>query len=311
MEHLRRSIVALALAALLPAPALAWNAGTHVYVAKELNKEAGRADAADLAERLYGANSPDLFNYDFSEPAFTIADYLHEYTDDDAALRLWNAAEEGGDAALLAFAYGVASHDNAYGADSTAHWDAVTSGVEQGYVIAKAALLQPGLAQLLPGAPPETLALASHLLVELAVDALVAEELDPAIGEDLLASLEVDAPVGALLAAAYAEHLAPLFGGGPVGEAYAAATIAAYEQYHRTVILPMYGQALAAPDPFLGLAGWAQAAAATFLGVELSEAQAQTALAGAMQLCARDYRRELFATIGRVNGHLSSRGIAF
>lgn len=294
---------ASAIVAAVPGTALAWHAGTHAYVADQLRKSGAVGGEASLA-RLYGANGPDLFNYSFAEPYRTAADYLHDSLGENAAERLWSVAVQGGDPVLMEYAYGFASHDNAFGADFTAHKDAVTGGWKRGYVIEKAEALAALIGDGLPVAP-EMLPLVTHLLVEFSVDVLVRQELDPAIGQKLLASTAADPRIGALLATAFADPLAPSFG----GPQNAAGAIGGMDAVYRAQIIPWYASALASDDPFVGVATWVGQAAKMLLGIDISRQQAEQALYAAMELCRPDYQGEIFATIGRTNANLSARDI--
>src|SRR6266511_579709 len=305
MDLMTKSIAIACALALTTAPgtALAWNAATHAYIAGALHKKAGQtADPQLLRNRMYGANGPDVFNYAFGQPFFTIADYLHEYVTPDATLRAWDAARTSGDANLIAYAYGFVSHDNAFGADTTAHVEAITGAVKQGYVIAKAALLAQALravlAQQQMDLPEDQLLLGAHVLVEAAVDLLVQAQLDPEIGVKLRDAVDLADPrIGDLLAAAYRAPLARYFAG---GEAEAAATIVYVESQFRG-IEHQYAEALAAsrPDAFGPLAQFNAAlaerlfdmpAAALYPLVEFGVGQAMT-------LVQDDFQREIFATI--------------
>ncbi len=306
---------ALALAA-LPGTAAAWNAGTHAYVAGALQKKTGETvDPQVLRNRMYGANGPDVFNYAFGEPFFTIADYLHEYLTPDATLRLWEAARATGDANLVEYAYGFVSHDNAFGADTSAHGEAITGGVKQGYVVAKAAILAGVLraicAQQGIDIPAAQLELGAHVLVEAAVDLLVQAQLDPELGVKLLDAVEnADPGIGHLLAAAYKGPLAEYF---PGGEPEAAATIVYVESQFRG-IERWYAGALAAsrPDAFGPLAQFNAAIAEQLFRLPAAVLYpiVQVAIGQAMTLVQDDFQREIFATIGWVNGNLSSRGVS-
>jgi hypothetical protein len=302
--------------ATLPCAALAWNAGTHAYIAGELHKKGGgAADPQLMRDRLYGANGPDLFNYAFGEPFFSIASYLHEYVTPDATLELWDKAQEMSDPELIAYAYGFVSHDNAFGADTTAHIDAVTGGVKQGYVIEKAAILAGELQEVLreqgvvvTAAQVQT---GAHVLVEAAVDLLVQAQLDPQIGAKLLDAVNgADADVDLLLAAAYRKPLAGYFAG---GEAEAAATIVYVESQFRA-IERQYAEALAAsrPESFAPLAQFNAAQAAQLFRMPAAALYPVVTwgLGRGIALAQDDFQREIFATIGWVNGNLSSRGVS-
>ncbi len=302
--------------AMVPRSAVAWNAGTHAYIAAEIQKKAGRVvDPQLLVNRRYGANGPDLFNYGFGQPWLTIADYLHEYITSDATLRLWDAALQTGDAALIEYAYGFVSHDNAFGADRTAHIEAVTGGVKEGYVIAKAALLaerlQAVFAQMQIEMPAAQVQLGAHVLVESAVDLLVQERLDPGIGVELLEAVDgADPRIADLLAAAYGEPLAQYF---PGGEPQAEAAIGGMESYFRN-IERQYAQALATSsvDAFGPLASFNSALAEKLFGMPAASLHpiVMYGIGQAIALVEPDFQREIFATIGWVNGNLSSRGVS-
>jgi hypothetical protein len=208
----------------------------------------------------------------------------------------------------MAYAYGFASHDNAFGADFTAHVDAVTGGVDRGYVIEKAAVLAPYLDGLVP---PEMIPEVAHLLVEFSVDVLIRQELDPDLGHELLAT-PPDGRFAPLLVAAFAEPLRSVFGSADAAAFWIAWWEAAYRAGQPGVvppIVPWYAQALAAEDPVDGVATWLQQAASSVLKLPITQPQAKAMLSLGMEVCRKDYQRELFATIGRVNAELSARGI--
>jgi hypothetical protein len=316
MERMKNAFVALvcaaAVLATIPSTALAWNAGTHAYIASELNKKSGLTDRQLLVNRLYGSNGPDLFNYAFSQPYLTLADYLHDYIVPDVPLALWNAAVASGDPALIEYGYGFASHDNTWGADATAHRDAITGDLREGYAVAKgkilAEVLRAALAQQQIVVPEDKLQLAAHVLTEIAVDLQVKKNLDPDIGAKLLGAVDgADPRIGGLLATAYAPAFAPYLG----GEAQAAGAIQAMEQIFRG-ILHSYAVALSQQDAFLPVAAWTAVLAESLLGMPAAMLQPLVVfgLDQATALTAPDYQREIFATIGWVNGNLSSRAVS-
>lgn len=306
----------LATLAMLPGTAVAWNSGTHAYIARELQKKTGQiVDPQAMRNRMYGANGPDLFNYSFGDPYFAIADYLHEYYAPDATLRVWKSAKDIGDASLVEYAYGFVSHDNAFGADTTAHIAAITGGVKQGYVIAKAALLAQELqalfAQQQIEMPAEQVSLGAHVLVEAAVDLLVQAELDPNIGLELLDAVSgADARIGELLAAAYGEPLAEYFPGGkPQAEEIIKATEAAFRMIESQYA---YSLVMSRPDAFGPLAEFNAALAAQLFGMpaETLVPLVTYGIGQAILLVQPDFQREIFATIGWVNGNLGSRSVS-
>jgi hypothetical protein len=310
------AIVCAATFTLLPCTALAWNAGTHAYVAGHLlhRKAPPVAELQLMRDRMYGSNGPDLFNYAFSEPYFTIADYLHEYVTPDATLLLWKKARASHDPELLAYAQGFVSHDNAFGADATAHIDGLTRPGKQGYVIEKATLLAAELQALLEqngvSLTAEQVQTGAHVLVEAAVDLLVQAQLDPQIGAKLLdATQNADPGAGLILVTAYQKPLAQYFEG---GAPEAAATIQYTESVFRSINV-LYAQALAAsrPEDYAPLTQFNAGLAAQLFGLP-SEAVVPIVSYGigrAMQLARDDFAWEMLATIAWVNWNLAARNV--
>jgi len=289
---------------LAPSPAVAWNSVSHAWIARELHRSAGHVTPAD-PNRLYGAAAPDLFQSHFTPPWDQLQALLHD-PDTAVLLEAWRAAEA---PAERAFAFGMLSHGNGWGADATAHLAARTIGHDEGYVIAKAMALAPQMAPVLAQAgmvlPDDVLLLVCHILVEQGVDLqLVAD--DPTIAPALLEGASVrDDAIPDLLAEAWAGRFADMVG----SEAEAAAFILAAEAEFRWGTAA-YAWALTQPDgralvvagignqaeEFLGLPPGTGAALAPLIDYGLTRA---------MLLTARDWKRELRATAGWVNGELA------
>jgi hypothetical protein len=302
-----------------PAAALAWAAGTHAYIAKHSDKKSDLVDANELCNRIYGANATDLFNTKFTGRGQELGKIMHDRSR-LVPLAPWRFAT--GDRAL-AFAYGMASHNDTWGTDSIAHYAGVTFGREEGYVVAKAGLLAEELGALLQGTldlPPEALLTVSHVLVEYGIDILVAQA-DPTISQHLMAATACWAPEGEppaqllLLLESLVPELAK-----DVGEATATAEI--------LEALPAFlsdlggtGWVLGLPPPAAvdTMAAITAGRAESFLGLppgyldairpQLQQVAAYGISRG-MALCAPDVMAELEATIGRVNGKMSSEGIS-
>lgn len=313
------TLAALCALAAAPATALAWGAGTHAYIAAHTYKKSGLVGERDLCRRVLGSNGPDLFNYPFTDEVQALAGALHR-RDPTANLAPYRAAASADEKAL---GFGFASHNNGWGTDSTAHFDGVTAGNTDGYVVAKAAILGdallPAIWAQFPYLPEEVArALSrevSHQFVELAVDFLVAEA-DPSVGPDLAATAacydpanDPDFLVRSLLPFLSEELPAPM------AEAIT------------RVLLPQFvaglaanGQVLAVPLEYgLPAIAWATALqSASYLEYkglpapppeQLLPLILQGIQAG-MELCRPDFMAELSATIGRVNGKMSSIGIS-
>ncbi len=213
-------IIAIILAT-LPASTLAWGSATHAYLTEKLgNKE----DVLNQQE-MYGATLIDVFNFMFGVP---YQPYLWTKTH-YGFMTLVDAAEP----EEAALAYGFVSHNEAWGADYTAHINALTLEGDKGYVITKGEELAPllvstiiaSLEELLGAPLPDplppvyeeligelSLGLA-HIGIESAVDYLVSQNEDRKIGYKMLTSAqERDDSVPLLLSEAYAEGLAEATG---------------------------------------------------------------------------------------------------
>ncbi|HEX9052122.1 MAG TPA: hypothetical protein VF841_16445 [Anaeromyxobacter sp.] len=326
----RRMLTSLAVCAALaaaPAAALAWAAGTHAYVAKRTYRMSGLVDDAELCRRVLGANGPDLFNSIWDDEAQALALVLHTR---DPRPNLAPYAAASGDA-QRALGFGFASHNNGWGTDATAHVAGRTFGQDEGYVIAKAAvvgaLLAPTLGDAL-GLPPDVArALAtdvSHNFVEYGVDLLLAQA-DPQLGWTLYGSAGcyLGTADDDFLVKALVPWMAPAL---PPGATRSA------EQWVRLAEAP-FVRGLAANGyvltlPFdvakatlahqLAVEGrsylaWRYAGVPGFdppPPVELLEQLASAGLDVAVAVCAPDVMGELEATTGWVNGRMSSNAIS-
>lgn len=298
------ALVALALAT--PLLAHGWAAASHAYVAKHTDKMADKVDANALCNRIYGANAVDMFNLVFTPAGKAMAGALHDPATAVSALPYFVAAND----VEKAFAFGFASHNEAWGTDRTSHWDGVTVGHGEGYVIAKAKLLADALRpRVLPLVGDEaTLQFVSHILVEHAVDLLVAGT-EPSIGQDLMASTACPQPAGVEvlvrgLVPAYDKVLPP---------GVAEQMIRGVEPAWRSGLLTN-GWALTQPNARTLLAFAIAEQARGFLPGPLPPNEAlvpliDAALQYGMFITVADYKAELDATIGWVNGQMSARKI--
>ncbi len=330
---IRRTIVSLAVLVTVagaPDSALAWAAGTHAYIAKHTNKMGGLVSDAELCRRVLGANGPDLFNSTWTNEAQLLALVLHT-TDATPNLAPYGVA----DGALeREYGFGFASHNNAWGTDSTAHVAGRTFGQDVGYVVAKAdvlgGLLAPSIGAALGIPADAALPMAkevSHNFVEFAVDFLLAKA-DPQLGATLYGSSRcyLGGADDAFLAKALAPWMAPALAQLPDPPADPEGAVAqAIRDVEGSFVagLGQNGQLLAAPYevgmPILAYQTAVQAQQyLTWRYPELFPEPPPLSLLvplveigidAAMQLCAPDFMDEIEATIGRVNGEMSSRGI--
>jgi hypothetical protein len=281
--------------------AFSWGSATHAYIDDHIGKKSGQKNFNEL----HGGMAPDTFNFMFDHPAWSAFLYAKTHDDFDA---LRGKAKTGQDKAL---AFGFVSHNDLWGADHTAHHSGLTYGQGQGYVIAKALILQPAIqaqvSVLFPGLPSDMLFAISmefaHDAVEYAVDILI-KDLDPAIGLKIMAAAESRAPdFPELLVRTYAEDLQNFAG---LHLLTASRLIVTTERDFRRRIL-LYGEALTqdkqtALDCFSAELAQATVGFLSAYGLSLSPGVDVTPLieffmAQAMELCGGDFGAELNATI--------------
>jgi hypothetical protein len=301
--------LAVALAVTItPLTAWGWAAASHVYVAKHTDKMAGQVDGNELCNRLYGSNLVDMFNTIFTIEGQTLAAVLHNPGYAASALPYFVAMND----VEKALAFGFASHNEAWGTDRTAHWDGVTFGHGEGYVVAKAKVL----AELLRGPIAEaeiqldegTLQFVAHILIEHSVDLLIASA-DPAIGVDMMASTACPQPAGVDV---IVRGLVPAYDG-ILPPAYVEQMIRDVEPQFRSGLL-VNGWALTQPNAKELMAGAIADLARGFLPPPLPSNEVLLplivgALDAGMFVTAPDYQDELDATTGWVNGQMSVRKI--
>jgi len=296
---------------LFSSEAFSWGFATHAYIDDHL----GKTKKNQNADEIYGSVAPDTFNYLFTNPDYLgfLADQTHvEVT------KLWNVSNQGLGKSL---AYGFVSHNDLWGADSTAHHNGLTFGQDVGYVIAKATLLADKLSQALADAglnvPYEVTFEISHELLEDGVDILV-KSLDSSIGQKLSSSaISRTSNFPVLLVKAYARDFSQF-----AGISYQNASkfiIAAEKEFRQRIVY--YGQALMQDDATairLIAEGTAEIAA-IFLeayGVTLPPDVDIVSLIGfgieqSIGLCGGDFADEIAATINFVNHNLESNGISY
>jgi hypothetical protein len=293
-------------------PVYGWGSATHAYIASQLSEKPG---AANLQE-IYGALLPDVFNLMLGE---SFQGHLSALTHDEFMRVVEDAASERD----KAVAYGFASHNEAWGADRSAHISSATDP-DTGYVTAKGdklvAALEPQVRLFLifSGVPnasdvvKDILPTVAHSAIEAAVDLLVCENQDRALAGRLVLAARgrgLSAPI--LLNKAYAVEFAA---SAEVTEAMANSLIVEVENEFRQQ-MGLYGAALAMEDPAGALAQQASALARLLLAVEpgididIPAALMKQILEEATDLVKDDYAAELTATITRVRQELQSHGV--
>jgi hypothetical protein len=300
--------------------ALPWGWAVHAYIDDDLGRKRGLSNINEI----YGGMVPDLFNYMFANP-----DYLGylSYQTHNEFMKVWTEARCGSEKSL---AYGFVSHNDVWGADSTAHHSGRTFGQAQGYVIAKAELLKPIVLEVLeqlfeqlslePPSPDLLDAIAldvSHELVENGIDILM-KRIDPMIGQKIMFSALLRSPeLPYLLVRAYAADFSDHAG---ISFHKAAKIITSAEtEFRRSMIF--YGQALLQDDATSIELISEQTAnvAKSFLaayGIEIPAEIDVTPFVKfltqeAMAACADDFAFEVTATVGFVNENLAIEGVSY
>lgn len=177
-------VLAVAIAVtVLAYPSPAWERGTHAFIADVLKKAGGPYNI----DEMYGAMAPDIFNYMFSPPNVLFREYLYDQTH-HYFQKVRNAVKWGYEKSS---AYGFLSHNNTWGADSTAHLASLTLFPGEGYVITKAQMLNgwlmanvPAYAALL-GPYPDIALEICHNIIEATGD-IVLVRYDASVGAKLL-----------------------------------------------------------------------------------------------------------------------------
>ncbi len=190
-------LLTLVTMSLFTASAYGWGSATHGYIAKELGKAFGYANL----QEMYGSTLPDMVNLKNippTEPYESLYAKFH-FIEPGSQEAIINQAKG---CFQKAFVYGFASHNDMWGADSTAHHDAASNPVDDdgGYVNAKTLQLildaEFGLVVRLSsileaaGAPAEAIPYLVEVLaptvadfgIETGVDFLIKRNEDPVIG---------------------------------------------------------------------------------------------------------------------------------
>jgi hypothetical protein len=299
--------------AMVAGAAAAWERGTHAYIADKLKKAGGPYNI----DEMYGAMAPDVFNYLFTEPNVLFRDYLYDQTHHQF-MKVRNAVKWGYEKSS---AYGFLSHNNIWGADSTAHIASLTLLQNEGYIITKAKMLNdwlianvPGYAALVSSAPGVGVEIC-HNIVEAAGDIVLARH-DPSVGAKLMEiALRPKPHMQNLMVRAYAQGLADVSGskGYPITLAQAEGLIRSEEEGFRTSCIA-YGYLLQQDESIILENIIAQFKQLAQLFLTLNEipvpddstltALLEVSFQGADLLIKGDYMREVQATIAMVKRNM-------
>jgi hypothetical protein len=294
---------------LLIAPeACPWGSAVHAYIDDHL----GVDRPVRNANEIYGGMAPDAFNYMFDHPDQLHFLYAQSHNN---FVRLWDVAQR---PLGRSVAFGFVSHNDAWGADFTAHHQCTQCGAPYGYVIAKALWMVDNASLAGLGIPDDVALEVHHNVVESAVDLLIRRQ-DPHVGQKLTAAALLRSPeFPLLLAEAYARDFSHQFG---LTRAEAVKTIAGEEMKFRRIMI-QYGQVLMQDDETAiqlvaeQFADQATAYLGSFgvvLPLEPAEvvALAKDLLGLAIRLCEPDYTQEIHETIRVVNRALRTHGIRY
>jgi RimJ/RimL family protein N-acetyltransferase len=297
--------------------AFSWGWAVHTYIEEQFENKWQIRDA----NLLYGVLVPDIFNYEFNEPALYMKDQTHHNF-----MKLWNASQSQPGRAL---AFGFVSHNELWGMDYTSHISGITFGQlgtipghpdEGGYIIAKAYILKGYLDPVFSALQlPDSVALTvCHELVEYGVDLLM-RKYDPMIGEKITAAaLPPNPNFPMLMEKAYADDLAAQFGMSNV-ETHTF-LVSSERQFRQLMVL--YGQVLMQDDStaialiadqLAGIATEYLAANGITLPPGFDNAQliqlVKTGIGLSMALCQNDFYPEVSATSDFVVQQLAEHGI--
>ncbi len=300
----------MAAVSFMASTALAWGPGVHLYVADQAAKKAGWKNQNEM----YGAMGPDVVNYLFSSP-----DLMDMYATTHFQFGLlWDAASTPSERAL---ALGFVTHNNAWGADYTAHSSSLTLDPAQGYVIQKAAVIaglfeqDPAYAAL--NIPHGVTLEIAHNMVENAIELLMAQ-VEPGLGQKMVAvAAQRDPAFPALLAKAYAGPFAAYFGGSQ--EMAAGALVEAEAMFQQLTIaqgtalqqdLATALDQLAELNVQMAQAFLMQYGVQLPAGAEIKPLIVSFISAG-MVMCEDDFADEILGTVEMVRAQLPQQGYRF
>lgn len=286
-----------------------WGFATHAYVDNQIGMERGPNNRSEL----YGGMVVDLFNYSFDYPLYL--DLLYDQTH-EGFMKVWNVAKGKPEKST---ALGFVSHNDLWGADSTAHRLCLTCIQPEGYAIVKARdllTIAPLPTEL--GIPEDVAIEIFHEIVETGVDLLIKRQ-EASIGQKIVSSALYRSPrFPSLLVSAYAQDLSEFAG---ISFSEAEKFITTVEKEFRKSIM-LYGQSLQQDEePAIGLiAGQTADVAESFLGlydiqIPLTKEEIVALVVDYMNLaisiCEPDYLGEINATANFVEEQLRGHGVAY
>ncbi|MGB9894025.1 MAG: hypothetical protein ACPLRA_06385 [Candidatus Saccharicenans sp.] len=313
-------LLILAFTLLLTAYGFSWGSATHAFIAKKI----GRLSMFFNSQEIYGLMAPDLFNYNFelANDPILIA-FTHGVPGNEGFMAVWEKAQWRDYQKSLAF--GFVAHNDVWGADYTAHHQALTlsapadfpQGIDPGYVIIKALALNsdPTMnsyfeALGLSNSDPQQFGLRlemCHNLVETAGD-LIIRRVDPGIGEKIISA-------AVLRSRSFPELLIKALNNPDYNQ-----IIRQNEAQFRRLMI-QYGAILAQPEAraFEGLAEQMAELGVAFIkqfaGIDIPLDQAleisKYGIKKSIELCAPDYLNEIRKTIGYLRVELQNHNVHY
>jgi len=284
-------------------PVFPWGSATHAYIGDHIGKIFGLRNSNEI----YGSMLPDLFNYMFelegTDLYFYFRAHTHGFPGQEDFMKVWYKAKWWG--YQKSIAYGFVSHNDVWGADSTAHYASRTLNPEEGWVVTKSKELE----QLLSGSFDD-IGLGGEEYYELRVE--LCHSIIETAGDIIIK--RVDNKIGSkiLLSAMFRTPQCPTLLINAIGEAYRDIIKQAENEFRKMMIL--YGQALMQDeDTAIELIAEQMAnLAEEYLknkGIELPsgielKSLIEDALQTAISLIKDDYMKEVEATIEYIKVNL-------
>ena len=316
------------LLAMIPATAFSWGDATHAYISDRLKARIGYRNINEM----WGSLGPDIFNFIFDDTLCPT--WLGESThgrETESFMNVWNVARTTPEKAL---AYGFVSHNEAWGADRTAHVLGLTSGRAGGYINAKAIklletpldptqeydpVLNPKFKEVFDNIEMtwDQQVLIAHVISEYAIDIMLKNDVDHFLGRKLRLAARYRSPEfpGLLVEAFAADYVNNCPGIDLPTAAYIITSAEA--EYRRGMIT--YGRIISQPEPVAVklIANQIVALAAGFLGGPIPDDLGidpvdlvKIAIYDSMAIC-DDYLDEINATIDLVEDQLTAHDITY
>jgi hypothetical protein len=309
-----KALLGLVFVLALSVSAPAWDVLTHSFIMEQIKGGPLNANGNEV----YGTTSPDFVNYLLNTPYYS---WLYDTTHSDF-MRLWRMATTPAEQSL---AMGFVTHNGVWGADHMAHYASLTGDPTQGYIIAKAAMVEAfftaqGIWDMLglSGDPYQPLRLElCHNIVEYVIDIQVWMA-DPGIATRVMAAAAGrSANMQQLVKTAFAGPLVAYSQKteAPLNHPAALAILQPAEisfQQRVTLYAGLYATATDLNGVLTNLDGYLRALAAQMFGLSLAPGQAGQLLGLVLQLgFTADAPIELGATINYVRDQLAAHNIVY